>query len=66
LSTKVEGFKDGTGDKAKEAQVGFLVADGQAPVLLDPAKEHLTALAQGMEFPVVNRSEPCCPGAIDH
>ena len=49
----MEGLKDGTGDKAEEAQVGFLVADGQASIFLDAAKEHLDAPAQGIEFFVV-------------
>jgi hypothetical protein len=49
----VEGLKDGTGDKAEEAKIGFLVADGQAPISLDPAKEHLDAPAQGIELLVI-------------
>ena len=49
----VAGFKDGTGDKAEEAQVGFLVADGQAPVFLDAAEEHLDTAAQGIELLVI-------------
>ena len=49
----MEGLKDGTGDKAEEAQVGFLVADRQAPVFLDPAEKQLDAPAQGIELLVV-------------
>jgi hypothetical protein len=33
MLTKMEGFEDGTGDKTEEAQIGFLVADGQASIL---------------------------------
>jgi hypothetical protein len=44
---------DGTGDKAEEAQVGFLVTNGQAPIFLDAAQEHFDASAQGIEILIV-------------
>jgi hypothetical protein len=49
----VESPKDGTGNKAEEAQVGFLIADGQASIFLDAAKEHLDTAAQGIELLVI-------------